>query len=202
MKKLKYMIIALGMVLSLQQVWADLPSDSASSPTGDVAAEERARSFFTDTIVVDQNGKQQRFYSDVLKGKVVLLSFIFANCDDYCPMLAKKLNRTRALMAETTSDKTWFVSISIDPDRDTPEAMKAFAKKNGVDEDRWIFLTGEKANLEYLVKKLGQYTQDVESHSTLMLAGNTLTRHWTRVMPMTPPDGIAMQMRALLEETP
>ena len=80
--------------------------------------------------------------------------------------------------------------------------MKKFAKRQGVDESRWIFLTGEKKNLEFLVKKLGQYTPDIESHTTLMLAGNTITRHWTRVLPMVPPDGIAQQMRALVEETP
>ena len=79
--------------------------------------------------------------------------------------------------------------------------MKAFAEKQGVDQSRWLFLTGDKQNLYFIVKRLGQYTQDVESHSTLMLAGNTKTRHWTRVMPMVPPDGIAQQMRALAEES-
>ena len=105
-------------------------------------------------------------------------------------------------MAESIKDDVWFVSISIDPERDTPEAMKKFARKHGVDESRWIFLTGDKQKLNHIVKKLGQHTPDIEAHTTLMLAGNTLTRHWTRVMPMIPPEGIALKMRSLVEETP
>ena len=174
----------------------------AVGPTNDAAAEEKARKFFTDLEVIDQNGKKQRFYSDVLKGRVVLVSFIFTNCEYACPMLAQKLKQTRAVMAESIKDDVWFVSISVDPERDTPEAMKNFAEKQGVDESRWIFLTGDKQNLETIVRKLGQYTPDVEAHTTLMLAGNTKTRHWTRVMPMLQPPDIAQKMRDLVEETP
>jgi len=105
-------------------------------------------------------------------------------------------------MADSITDDVWFVSVSVDPERDTPEAMKKFAKRQGVDESRWIFLTGDKQNLDTIVRKLGQYTPDVEAHTTLMLAGNDKTRHWTRVMPMLLPPDIAKQMRALAEETP
>jgi cytochrome oxidase Cu insertion factor (SCO1/SenC/PrrC family) len=175
---------------------------TSAGPTNDAAAEEKARKFFTDLEVVDQNGNKLRFYSDVLKGRVVLVSFIFTNCEYACPMQAQKLKQTRAMMVPSIKDEVWYVSISVDPERDTPEAMKNFAKKQGVDESRWIFLTGDKQNLETIIKKLGQYTPDVEAHTTLMLAGNTITRHWTRVMPMLTPPDIAQKMRELVEETP
>ena len=171
-----------------------------AGPTNDAAAEEKARKFFTDLEVVDQNGKKLRFYSDVLKGRVVLINFIFTNCPDACPMVTHKLMQVRNLMVESIKDDVWFISVSVDPERDTPEAMKEFARKQGVDERRWLFLTGDKKNLEFIVKQLGQYTQEVEAHSTLMLAGNDRTRHWTRVMPMVPPEGVAQQLRALAEE--
>ena len=180
----------------------EVPVAPVAPSVDEAAAEEKARKYFTDLEVIDQNGNKLHFYSDVLKGRVVLINFIFTNCQDYCPMVTQKLIQTRNHMVEVVKDEVWYVSISIDPERDTPEAMKAFANKQGVDESRWVFLTGDKQNLDFIVKRLGQYTQDVESHSTLMLAGNTITRHWTRVMPMVPPDGIAQQMRALVEETP
>lgn len=164
--------------------------------------EERARNFFTDTEVIDQNGRKLRFYSDVLRERVVLISFIFTNCEYSCPMLAQKLKQARALMVPAIKDEVWFVTLSVDPERDTPESMKQFAERQGVDESHWIFLTGDKQNVEFLVKKLGQYSPDVEAHTTLMLAGNDRTRHWTRVLPMVPPDGIAKQMRSLVEEQP
>ena len=143
--------------------------------------EERARNYFTDTEVIDQNGKKLRFYSDVLRERVVLISFIFTNCEYSCPMLAQKLKQARASMVPAIKDEVWFVTLSVDPERDTPESMKQFAERQGVDESRWIFLTGDKQNVELLVKKLGQYTPNVEAHTTLMLAGNDRTRHWTRV---------------------
>lgn len=215
MKKLSHLMVAMCVGLALLPQ-AALSRDAvvvatadtadrktvAVGPTNDAAAEEKARKFFTDLEVIDQNGNRQRFYSDVLKGRVVLVSFIFTNCEYACPMLAQKLKQTRAVMAESIKDDVWFVSISVDPERDTPEAMKNFAEKQGVDESRWIFLTGDKQNLETIVRKLGQYTPDVEAHTTLMLAGNTKTRHWTRVMPMLQPPDIAQKMRELVEETP
>ena len=173
---------------------------SQAGPTSEAAAEEKARKYFTDLEVIDQNGRKLRFYSDVLKGRVVLINFIFTNCPDACPMVTHKLMQVRNMMVPAIKDDVWFISVSVDPERDTPEAMKEFAQKQGVDESRWLFLTGDKKNLEFIVKRLGQYTQEVEAHSTLMLAGNDRTRHWTRVMPMVPPEGVAQQLRALAEE--
>ena len=209
MKKLSNLItvLCLGLVLlphaALSKDNVSVSGAAAvSSPTSDAAAEEKARKFFTDLEVIDQNGKKLRFYSDVLKDRVVLISFIFTNCEFACPMQAQKLKQTRAMMVPAIKDEVWYVSLSVDPERDTPEAMKKFAKRQDVDESRWIFLTGDKQNLETIVRKLGQYTPDVEAHTTLMLAGNDRTRHWTRVMPMLTPPDIAQKMRELVEETP
>jgi len=194
------MLLCLGLLAVPLVSVAEATREAAKAD--EAAAEEKARKFFTDLEVVDQNGKKLRFYSDVLKGRVVLINFIFTNCPDACPMVTHKLMQVRNLMAESIKDDVWFISVSVDPERDTPEAMKEFATKQGVDESRWLFLTGSKENLTYIVKQLGQYTQEVEAHSTLMLAGNDRTRHWTRVMPMVPPQGVAQQLRALAEESP
>jgi cytochrome oxidase Cu insertion factor (SCO1/SenC/PrrC family) len=204
MIKLKQTLVGLclGLLFFPLAGYAQATAGVSTVASNQQSEEERARQYFTDTEVIDQNGNKLRFYSDVLKGRVVLISFIFTNCEYACPMQAQKLKQTRALMVPAIKDEVWFVTLSVDPERDTPEAMKQFAEKQGVDESRWIFLTGEKKNLEFLVKKLGQYTPDVEAHTTLMLAGNDLTQHWTRVLPMVPPDGIAQQLRSLVEETP
>jgi cytochrome oxidase Cu insertion factor (SCO1/SenC/PrrC family) len=191
------MILCVGFAMAPQVGTAESSTMPAST---EVAAEQKARNYFTDLEVVDQNGKPMRFYSDVLRGRVVLINFFFTHCKDACPMATHKMMQVRDLLMDSIKDKVWFVSISIDPEQDTPGAMKAFAKKLQVDESRWLFLTGNKQNLEQIVKKLGQFTQEIEAHSTLMLAGNDKTRHWTRVLPMAPPAGVAQQLRALVEE--
>ena len=202
----KFSNIVIGLCLGLLLIplagYSQISAKSTIIPNTSEAAEEKARRFFTDLEVIDQNGNKQRFYSDVLKGRVVLINFIFTNCEFACPMLAQRLKQTRSLMVPSIKDEVWYVSISVDPERDTPEAMKQFAERQGVDESRWIFLTGDSQNINTIIQKLGQWTPDIESHTTLMLAGNTITRHWTRVLPMVPPEGIAQQMRALVEETP
>jgi len=174
----------------------------AGAASDDAAAEAKARDYFTDLEVIDQHGNPLRFYSDALKDRVVLINFIFTSCKDACPLMTQKLKQVRQLLDDSVTDDVWFVSVSIDPERDTPEAMKTFAEEQGADDSRWLFVTGEKQNLDFIVKRLGQYTDDVESHSTLMLAGNTRTRHWTRVMPMTPPPGVAAQLTVLAGEDP
>ena len=204
MKKMIHLLAGFFLGLMLLPLAHDTRA-SAAAVTGDysdLAAEEKARNYFTDTEVIDQNGNKLRFYSDVLKGRVVLVSFLFTNCEYACPMQAQKLKQARAAMVPAIKDDVWFVSLSVDPERDTPEAMKKFFENQGVDESRWVFLTGKKENMDFLIKRLGQYVPNIEAHTTLMLAGNTITRHWTRVMPMLTPPDIANKMRDLVEETP
>jgi cytochrome oxidase Cu insertion factor (SCO1/SenC/PrrC family) len=180
-----------------------LAAGAAAGPAGDdAAAEAKAREYFSDLEVFDQDGNPLRFYSDVLKDRIVLINFIFTNCPGACPLMTQKLKQVRQLLDPSVRDDIWFVSVSIDPERDTPAAMKAFAQEQGVEDNRWVFVTGKKQNLEFIVKRLGQYTEEVEVHSTLMLAGNTRTRHWTRVQPMVPPPGVAAKLTLLAEEAP
>jgi protein SCO1/2 len=203
MKQINKFLAALflGVALLPQMASAKSLDAAAAADEPDTGSEAKAREFFTDLEVVDQNGERLRFYSDVIKGKVVLISFIFASCEDACPMVAQKLNQTRAAMVPAIRDDVWFVSLTVDAANDTPEDLKEFARKQGANEDRWLFLTGDKKNIDTIIYKLGQYTKDISAHSTMMLAGNAVTRHWTRVLPMTPPTGIAMQMRNLVEES-
>lgn len=189
-------------LLAVLVVGLILTPHSLLAKNSDAAAEEKARSFFTDLEVIDQNGQKLRFYSDVLKGRVVLISFIFTSCEDACPLVAQKLIQARKLMLESIRDDVWYVTISVDAANDTPEDLKKFAQLQGADESRWVFLTGDKGNIDTIISKLGQYSQDINAHSTLMLAGNAITRHWTRVVPMTQAGGIAEKMRLLVNETP
>lgn len=204
MNKLLNFILALVMVSSLL-TWSAAPaSDAAAAVQTSVATltstEEGARQYFTDLELVTQNGQTVRFYTDVLKDRVVLINFIFTHCQDACPLISKKLLETRGLLDEATSGRVYFISISIDPERDTPEALVEFATKFKLTDDNWVFLTGETQNVEHIVKKLGQYNENVEEHSTLILAGNVNKRHWVKIPPTTPPVGIAEKLRSLTED--
>ena len=172
----------------------------ASTGTDQAASEEKAREYFTNLEVIDQDGNRLRFYDDVLSGKVVVINFIFTNCQGACPLMTQNLKMVRDMLGVELGKDIHFVSISIDPVRDTPAAMKEFAENQYADEDGWRFVTGDPDNLEYIVKKLGQYNDNVEAHSTLLIAANVRTAHWTKIAPNIPPNGVVDQLRGLIEE--
>jgi len=91
-----------------------------------------------DFSLTDQSG--QTVALNDLKGKVWVADFIFTNCGGTCPVMTEKM---RKLMDELSAD-IHMVSFSVDPARDTPKALAAYAAEHGANSDRWVFLTGEK----------------------------------------------------------
>jgi cytochrome oxidase Cu insertion factor (SCO1/SenC/PrrC family) len=85
-----------------------------------------------------------------LAGKVWVVDFIFTNCTGQCPMMAARLKRLRAVLGDESPDVR-LVSVTVDPARDTPEALRAYADALGVKDDRWLFLTGPKEAIVRLV---------------------------------------------------
>ncbi len=164
------------------------------------ADEEKSRQYFTDLPLLTQDGKSVRFYSDVLKDRVVLINFMYTNCQNTCPLTTQKLLQVKSALGERFGDPVFFVSISVDPERDTPELLRRFAERQKALDPSWIFLTGDKANVDHIVSKLGQYNEEVEAHSTLMIAGNVKTRHWKKIVPMAPPPAIALTLEDLALE--
>lgn len=194
----KILSVALATVALLS-----VPLMEATATTSDAerdAAEAKAREYFTNLEVIDQDGNRLKFYDDLLKDKVVAINFIFTNCQGACPLMTRQLTLVRDQLGAEIGKDIHFLSISIDPVRDTPTAMKEFAKTHEADQAGWRFVTGNPKNLTYIVKKLGQYTDDVEAHSTLLIAANVRTAHWTKIPPNVPPNGIVERLRMLIEE--
>ncbi len=158
----------------------------------------RERDYFTDLPLVNSDGEPMRFYSDVLKGQTVVVNFIYTTCKDACPMATQKLKQMRAMMDADMLGKVRFVSISIDPENDTPKALRKFAEKQDIPMDNWLLLTGLPEDIETIVSRLGQYTNSPEQHSTLVLAGNVDTRHWIKLPPFLAPPAMMAQMERLM----
>lgn len=158
-----------------------------------------AQVWFTDTVLKDQDGRELRFYSDVLKDKVVMLNVIFTHCNDACPLITRKLREVREAMGPELARQVTFVSISSDPLNDTPAALKAFARKQGVDGPNWLFLTGDKANVDLVLGRLGQFLPSPEQHSTQLIAGDVAGKRWSKIRPDAPPAAIAQRMQLLAQ---
>jgi protein SCO1 len=159
--------------------------------------EAKAREFFTDTLLTTGSGRAVRLYSDALKDKVVLINFVFTQCGDTCPLITARLVQVKKELGEAFGRDVRFISISVDPEHDRPEDLERFAKKFDALHPEWWFLTGEKANVDLVVKKLGAYTPERESHLTTIIIGNAAQARWKRVRPDAPPKFVADALRDL-----
>jgi len=164
------------------------------------AEKERARKYFTDTILVNQHDKKVRFYTDVLEGHVVMLNVMYSSCKGSCPLMTKLLTHVKAKLGTRFGKDIYFASISNDPERDTPSALTRFAIKQHAVDKGWSFLTGKKHNVEKIVKKMGFYNKNFEEHSALLVAGNARTGHWIKIKPSTPLAGIVIKLNQLADE--
>lgn len=173
------------------------PSDTAQ--THPVARAERARAYFGDDVMTDQDGRTHRFYSDLLDGRTVLINVVFTHCRSACPLMTQRLKGVRTALGDRFGREVWFLSLSVDPARDTPERLKAFAQAQGADAAGWRFLVSDPATMQRVLGRLGQWTDDAESHSMLLIAGNAARAHWTKLRPDAPPERIAADLERLAE---
>jgi protein SCO1 len=176
------------------------PGSARAGPGRARDGEAKARDWFTDTVLLTQDGQRVRFYSDVLEGRVVSLNFIFTRCADACPLITQKLKAAKEELGGLFGKPVRFVSISVDPEFDTPARMKEFARRNRAEHPEWLFLTGKPRDVEKVLKRLGETVGDPGDHSTALVAGNTATRHWTKIRPDAPPVAVAEHLRRLAGE--
>jgi len=156
-----------------------------------------AQEYFTDTPLTDQNGNTVRFYSDALKDKLVLLNVVFTHCKDACPLITRKLKEVREAMGEAVARQVYFITLTSDPKNDTPQVLKAFAAKHGVDGPNWRFLTGTQAQMDLVLGRLGHLIPSPEQHSTQLIVGDVATKRWVKIRPDAPVDAIAQRLQFL-----
>lgn len=160
---------------------ASTPKDS--SPWG--------ADYFPNVPLVTQDGKTVRFYEDLLKGKKVMINFIFALCDQGCPLDTANMVRVRKELGERVGQDIFMYSITLDPEHDTPKALKEYTKQYGVGSG-WLFLTGKRKDIDAVRDKLGQRGKK-EEHANSVQVGDVDKGRWIRVPLTADPKYIAME---------
>ncbi|MHA6194978.1 SCO family protein [Pseudomonas wadenswilerensis] len=175
---------------------APLAEDTPPVAVQPASGTHDARTWFTDTPLQDQNGETLRFYSDALENRVVLLNVIFTSCTDACPLITRKLKEVRELLGDQAEDIT-FISLTSDPLRDSPAVLKAYTLKQGVDDPHWLFLTGDKALIDLVLRRIGQIVPSPEQHSTQLIVGDVANKRWSKIRPDAPAAAIAQRLQLL-----
>ena len=106
-----------------------------------------------DFVLLNQNGN--RFDSTTLRGKIVVLNFIFTTCTDVCPLFTANLAQLQRTLKNEHAGNVFLVSITTDPEVDSPKVLKAYAQRYGADFQNWAFLTGSEAQLKQVWKGFG-----------------------------------------------
>jgi protein SCO1/2 len=97
-----------------------------------------------------------------LRGKVVAVTFIYATCADSCPLLTDKMVGMQKRLGRDFGSKVRFVSITVDPERDTPQILAQYARNHGVDPAGWAFLTGTPSEIQDVERRYGIYAKKTE----------------------------------------
>jgi protein SCO1/2 len=109
---------------------------------------------FPDIKLIDQNGRGFSF-SEV-KGKVLVVAYIYTNCPDICHIISKKMNVFKEQIKKSgLQDRVYFVSITFDPQRDTPGVLRHHAEMMNLDLDNWVFLTGDENSVNAILNTAG-----------------------------------------------
>jgi protein SCO1/2 len=164
------------------------------------AASQWGADYFPNVPLTTQDGKTVRFYDDLLKGKSVAINVIFTTCTDVCPLETANLVRLTKLLGDRVGKDVHFYSISIDPMRDTPPVLKAYAEKFGAGGPGWLFLTGKPEDIKLLTKKLALVrdrdnpTSRESHHAAYLMLGIEQSGLWTRKPAVSNPRFLAATM--------
>jgi protein SCO1 len=171
-----------------------------AAPASSTAQEQSpTQKYFTDTELTTQDGKQVRFYSDVLKDKVVVINCFFATCQGSCLPLNRTFEKTQTLLGDRLGKDVVLVSITVDPQMDTPARLKEYAAKFNA-RPGWFFLTGEKNNVDLIHKKLGQYVEDKQNHNNIFIIGNVRTGLWKKAFGLAKPEEIYQVVESVIAD--
>jgi protein SCO1 len=172
-----------------------------NAPPAARSEDSPAHKYFTDTLLVDQNGEQVRFYTDLLKGKVVIINSFFATCQGSCLPMNRNLEKVQEALGDRLGKDVNIISLSVDPAVDTPTKLKQYSKQLNA-RPGWYFITGEKQNVDFVLKKLGQFVDNKQDHLNIFIIGNERTGLWKKAFGLAPSSELVKVVESALNDQP
>ncbi len=177
-----------GLATALAPLMRPTPAEAATFTS-------RGASYFTDARLTTHEGKQVRFYTDLLKGKRVLINFVFVGCTDVCDSVTQNLATVQELLGDRVGREIFMYSLSLQPEFDTPEVLNDYAKRFDV-RPGWSFLTGAAAEVEMLRQRLGYadidpvLDADIFQHAAMLRIGEERLDRWAMSAALLQPESL------------
>lgn len=167
-----------------------------ASATRSASAGPRA-GYFPNALLQTHDGRQVRFYDDVVKGnKIVVFNMMYTVCANICPPNTANLLQVQTLLGDRVGRDIFFYSLTLRPDMDSPDALRAYAKLYGV-KPGWTFLTGARGDMDAIRRKLGFFDRDprvdsdLSQHTGMIRIGNEAYDRWSMMPAQLTPRQLA-----------
>jgi protein SCO1/2 len=176
------------------------------SPGASQTSHQSGAEWFTNVQVNAHDGQTYRFYDDLLKGKIILVNFFFTDCDAICPLMTENLVRVQELLGPRVGKDIFMYSISLEPEHDTPEVLAAYARSYGVGPG-WLFLSGQKDDIEILRHRLGfvdsdpAQDADLEQHIGTVRLANEPMHRWAMSPALLDPTALVRALMRVIPES-
>lgn len=151
--------------------------------------QKRIEPSIPDTVLIDQNGVKHRFYTDLIKGKTVLMNGVYTSCPGVCPIQTSVFARVQALLGDRVGNDVQMISVSIDPVTDTPQKLKKYAEKFHV-KPGWLFLTGPRQDVAEVLRAMDLYSAVPSEHTPIAAVGYEPGAVWMKMINITAPSDI------------
>ncbi len=159
------MVMALASTSGFQAVAHDKPLNSK----GKEAVRRQMNLPIEDFALRDQSGKNFSFQG--LRGKLVVLTFVYTTCPDLCPLITSSLLRVQRGLRADERNSVFLLSITTDPEIDSPQVLKSYADRYRIDFSNWSFLTGHQKELAPVWQAFGvkvhRKARGLVDHTTL-----------------------------------
>jgi len=157
--------------------------------------------YFPNLTLVTEAGRSVKFYDDLLKDKIVVLNFMYADCQGVCPTIVQNLMRVRKILDSEVNKDIFFYSMTLRPEVDSPAALREYAQMHGIRDTRWSFLTGKSDDVDQLRHLLGfadpdpVIDKDKTKHSGMVRYGNEPLSIWGSCQGSGQPEWMAQEIQ-------
>lgn len=145
---------------------------------------------FPNVPLVTHEGREVRFYDDLIRGKVVAINMMYAQCSNNCPATTANLRLVQKMLGERAGRDVHLYSLTLQPELDSPERLREYVTRHHIGPG-WLFLTGTRADIDQLRYALGFYDVDPVvdlndlSHTGMLRIGNDVLDRWTMAPAQT-----------------
>jgi protein SCO1 len=149
-----------------------------ATPFVEVEIEGIGKIKIPDLDVRDQDGRKLHFYSDLIKDKIVVLSFFYTSCTYSCTMQGQTFSKLQSLLGERLGKSVFLISVSTDPAKDDPAQLKSWSKRYDV-QPGWTLVTGNEKEMNRLLLPFTGEPAGSGMHLPSTFIGNDKTGLWT-----------------------